>query len=192
LSRPGRPAVAVLGGGASGALAATALLERSGADVIVVEPRPRLGRGVAYSTPDPQHRLNVPAGSMSAYPDDPDHLLRWLSGRGGDEGTPLSFPRRSTYGVYLAETLRDAGERRPGRLTHLRDSATALRPSAGGWDVVLHSGASFHADAAVLAVGAAPSRPAADWQRGLHGDPRYIEDPWADDAITRMPDGPIL
>jgi uncharacterized NAD(P)/FAD-binding protein YdhS len=82
LSGRRRPVVAILGGGASGSLAATALLERSDADVIVVEPRPRLGRGVAYSTPDPQHRLNVPAGSMSAYPDDPDHSAAMALGPG--------------------------------------------------------------------------------------------------------------
>lgn len=190
--RQGRPVVAVLGGGASGTLAATALLERSAADVVVVEPRPRLGRGVAYSTPDPQHRLNVPAGSMSAYPNDPDHLLRWLSDRGGDEGTPLSFPRRSAYGVYLAETLRDASERRTGRLAHLRDSAATLRRTEDGWTVVLESGASFRADAAVLAVGGAPGRPAAEWEQRLRGDHRYVEDPWAEDAVTRLPDAPIL
>ena len=53
--------VVVVGGGASGALAATQLLRGGGAglEVTVLEPRPELGLGAAFSTRDPWHRLNV-------------------------------------------------------------------------------------------------------------------------------------
>jgi predicted metal-dependent enzyme (double-stranded beta helix superfamily) len=48
------------GGGASGTLVALATLRAiPNAAVTVVEPRSQLGRGLAYSTPDPRHRLNV-------------------------------------------------------------------------------------------------------------------------------------
>ena len=49
--------VTVIGGGASGALAAHQLLRQAPAPVrvIVVEPRAELGRGVAYGTKDPRH-----------------------------------------------------------------------------------------------------------------------------------------
>ena len=45
--------------------------------VDVVEPRPELGQGIAFGTPEPWHRLNVPAIVMSAFPDEPDHFTRW-------------------------------------------------------------------------------------------------------------------
>src|SRR2546429_5590479 len=71
-----RPTVAVVGGGASGTLAAIHLLRRpEPLRLVVVEEGRRLGRGVAYGTTGDEHLLNVPAAGMSAYPDDPGHFL---------------------------------------------------------------------------------------------------------------------
>src|SRR5690606_14974292 len=53
------PAVAIVGGGASGALLAAQLLRQdhpAGARVILIERRFEVGRGVAYSTTHPDHR----------------------------------------------------------------------------------------------------------------------------------------
>ena len=59
--------VVVVGGGASGTLAALHLIRQAsgiGAPLAlhIVEPD-QLGRGVAYSTGNLRHRLNVPAGT---------------------------------------------------------------------------------------------------------------------------------
>lgn len=44
--------IAIIGGGCSGVLAAISLLrEAPDEDLIVIEPREDLGRGMAYSTP---------------------------------------------------------------------------------------------------------------------------------------------
>lgn len=86
------PAVAIVGCGASGALLAMALLRETRKRPLrltIVEPRHRLGRGVAYSTPDPLHLLNVPADSMSAIESDPTHFLRWAQAR-----RPAALARR--------------------------------------------------------------------------------------------------
>src|SRR4051794_7208929 len=79
-----RPLVAVVGAGAAGSLVAIHLadrLARTGAapfDLLLVDPDARLGRGVAYSTADPRHLLNVPAQGMSALPGRPTHFLDWV------------------------------------------------------------------------------------------------------------------
>lgn len=59
--------VVIVGGGAAGALVALHLLRdtKNITEVTVVEPRERLAEGVAYSTVDAAHLLNVPAGGMS-------------------------------------------------------------------------------------------------------------------------------
>ena len=71
--------IAIIGGGVSGSLTAYhLLLQEVGARVIVIDPRPELGLGLAYSTPSLRDLLNVPAGKISALPHQPDHFLLWL------------------------------------------------------------------------------------------------------------------
>src|SRR5882757_6544918 len=86
--------VAVIGGGAAGALAALHLLDAATPrEVVVVEPARELGFGLAYRTRHPLHLLNVPAGRMSAFPERPDDFVAWLGGNGAD--TAAAFvPRR--------------------------------------------------------------------------------------------------
>jgi uncharacterized NAD(P)/FAD-binding protein YdhS len=89
--------VAVVGGGASGALVA-AHFRRAGG------PRQRLAlietgrrfRGVAYGTTFPGHLLNVPASRMSAFPDEPGHFAAWLSRRVRN-AEPGTFAPRMLY-----------------------------------------------------------------------------------------------
>jgi uncharacterized NAD(P)/FAD-binding protein YdhS len=42
---------------------------------------------------------------MSAFPDDPDHFWRWLSGRGHTGGDRFCFAPRAAYGHYLASLV---------------------------------------------------------------------------------------
>ena len=71
--------IAIIGGGVSGALTAFHLVRQEAqARVILIDQRPDLGLGLAYSTPSLRHLLNVPAGKISALPDQPDHFLNWL------------------------------------------------------------------------------------------------------------------
>jgi quercetin dioxygenase-like cupin family protein len=100
--------IAIIGGGASGALAALHLaraLPVGLAEIIVIEPAEEIGRGLAYSTDDPGHLLNVRAANMSAFADQPDHLFQWLRTKGscGAGLTPLCFIPRSMYGAYIAD-----------------------------------------------------------------------------------------
>ena len=73
-SKARRPVVAIIGGGVSGAATAfhLARADQSPAPkIIVFEPRDGLGRGLAYDTAEPAHRINVPAARMSLLTDEP-------------------------------------------------------------------------------------------------------------------------
>lgn len=76
--------VAIIGGGASGALVAAHLLRgaSSPSRIALIERDGRKGEGIAYSTGSECHLLNVPARSMSAFEDDPEHFVRWLATQG--------------------------------------------------------------------------------------------------------------
>ncbi len=99
--------VAIVGGGASGVLTAVHLLGRTtdpGLRVTVYEGSGRVARGIAYGTDDDRHLLNVRARDMSAFPDDPGHLLAWLA-RTGRAVDPDQFLPRTEYSRYLADAL---------------------------------------------------------------------------------------
>lgn len=147
--------VIIVGGGASGVLLAVQLLRDRNAPVRVtlVESAPRLGHGMAYSTDNPEHILNVPAKGMSAFPDDPDHFYRWLSAIDANV-QPDSFPPRARYGHYLSQLLAslDADSERP-RLHLVNARAQKIEETARGVDVQLDDGTSLVGHVAVLAVG---------------------------------------
>ena len=120
--------IAVIGGGATGALAAAHLIRRFGAgrvEVSVIDPAPSIGRGLAYSTRDPRHLLNVRVANMSAFANEPEHLLNWLRRRSGeDTPTPFCFISRNTYGDYVSDVARQALD--SGAVRHIRDLAVDL------------------------------------------------------------------
>ena len=148
--------VTIIGGGASGVLLAAHLLRDPDADVRVtlVERSGQIGLGLAYSTNQPDHKLNVPARNMSAFADDPEHFWRWLQGSDfpAANGSWVFAPRRR-YGAYLEHVLREAAESRPGRLLVVSDEAVAVRETANGVETQLSSGKSLVSVNSVLALG---------------------------------------
>src|SRR5258705_8400298 len=108
--------VAVIGAGAAGALTAARLLDASALRVVLIDPAPATARGVAYSTPDGRHLLNVPAAGMSALPDQPDDFVRWLRAGVDAEIKPSTFVARARYGDYLADHLAASAAHSAGSL----------------------------------------------------------------------------
>ena len=108
--------ITIVGGGAGGASLAIQLVRRSPAPlaITIVEPRERVGPGLAYSRSDPDHRLNAPTGTHSIDPIDADHFTRWCESNRVFERDPearlpngVAFVRRGEFGDYVAATLRE-------------------------------------------------------------------------------------
>ncbi len=148
-----RRSIVIIGGGASGVLLAAHLLrEPSDIRVTLIERRPQLGRGVAYSAQQQDHVLNVPASGMSAFADDPDHFWNWLRQRDlVPDGQRFVFVPRKFYGQYLADVVTEAA--RTGGLTILNATAVDLRSAGSGVEITLENGSSVAGHCAVLAVG---------------------------------------
>jgi uncharacterized NAD(P)/FAD-binding protein YdhS len=187
---PGQVAImqiAIVGGGATGALAALHVTQALGSstEIIVIEPAAEVGRGVAYATDDPSHLLNVRVGNMSAFPDQPEHLLEWLRSERPETGcdvTPFCFIPRGVYGAYLADLVRRIGD--SGILSHVRDRCVDLTEDADKVVLKLESGATLVADFAILATGN-------DSKRGLAGIPTLK--PWSKRALSKVEgDGSVL
>ncbi|MGD0381458.1 MAG: FAD/NAD(P)-binding protein [Acidimicrobiales bacterium] len=180
---PTRPdVVAVIGGGASGVLAAVHLQRaaREPVRVVIVEPRAELGRGIAYGTTDPGHLLNVRAGCLSALPEEPGHFTAWA--RRHTDADTTSFLPRTWYGEYLRSLLEP--------VEHVPARAEDLTPVGAGVQIALSDGTRRNVDRVVLAPGSPP--PAWPEPLGGNGD-RWIGDPWAPGALAEIPPGaPVL
>jgi uncharacterized NAD(P)/FAD-binding protein YdhS len=183
--------VAIVGGGAGGTLVAIQLLRqaRPPLSITLVEPGERLGRGVAYSTREPEHLLNVPAGKLSALPDAPDHFARWAR-------SPASaFVARGRYGDYLDDTLREAATRaaRDVSFEIRRDTAISAAAGHGRVRLSLASGEQLDAGIAVLALGNLPGADLAVDDGGLYATGRYARSPFLPGALDGIdPDAPVV
>lgn len=183
--------VVIVGAGASGSLLAGHLLRGNGLGrIVLVERRGTFGPGVAYSTREATHLLNVPAGGMSAVHDQPNHLVDWLKGAAMPANAE-SFVPRSTYGVYLRSVLDDAERSSDRSLTRVNGTAVGIRIGPESAEVELEELAPIRARSVVLALG---NSPPADLPF-MEGVPawRYVADPWDASGLNRIaPEDPVL
>jgi uncharacterized NAD(P)/FAD-binding protein YdhS len=174
--------VAILGGGASGALVATQLLSRlgEGDEVILIHRNTTLCFGIAYGTGDLAHRLNVRGQGMSAFPDRPNHFVDWLVEKevGESERLKEAFVARRIYGEYLQSVLDDAIQNSPASLKIVVDEAVGLEMDGTSKRVTLGSGENFLATHAVLAIGHLSAK-FPPILRPLEQNPRFVRTPWA-------------
>lgn len=188
------PRILIVGAGFSGALLATHLLRRTSARVTLLDRSGVFGRGAAYAAMGDVRQLNVRSGRMSAFDDDPDHFVRWLSRRIPDQADPNGFASRSAYGAYVSDIVREAGAEHPGRLLRRAAEVVALTPGPGCFRVRTQDGRESRADMVVLALGNfPPSSP--DQISGYRDFPRYVENPAAPgqlDLIGRNDDVAVL
>lgn len=187
--RSGMAIVTIIGGGFSGAMTAHHVLRVGSPAVTVrlVERTGRFGPGLPYRTRDPRHLLNVPAGNMSALPDDPDHFVHFLR-RSTPRVGPGAFVARGTYGDYLEQLVSDMRERFRGRLDLVSGEAVSIAegPDSCRYDIALSDGRKLASDGVVLAFGhsLAPLRGLPREGRGAV--PALVENPWEDGALDRL------
>jgi len=197
------PRVAVIGGGFCGAFFAAQLARHSEHPVTisVIEPRAMLGGGVAYSTPDPAHRINVPASRMILFPDEPNDFDDWFRSGGELAADPealwqdgSAYPRRAAFGRYVAQLVASRHNLRQGvSIEHVRDSAQSVRRNASGYTIQLAQGGQINADIVVLATSHPPPNPPGQITSQLGGDPGLIANPWRPGALEGIaPDEDIL
>ncbi len=189
-----RPRIVVIGGGFSGAFCAAELAEKSPVPVAitVVEPRPVLGAGVAYSATDPAHRVNVPATRMTIFPENPADFDHWVRQNGVLEEDPEAiwdghaYPRREIFGRYMSALVAKRSAARAGvTITHVQDNAVSVIGRCPGYSVALDQGGKLAADFVVISTShPAPAPPPIIASLTPH--PSIIANPWAPDALAAI------
>lgn len=180
----------IIGCGAAGTLVAANLLRFGKREsVVIVEKTGEFGPGLAYSTADDLHLLNVPAATLSAFSTEPNDFLDWA--REQDPGVePGDFLPRRIYGEYLRGILAAAekeGIKRGNRLTRITDEVVSIEPADSGELVHMRSGEALECDDAVLAIGGTPPlRP-----EFFPQDDRIFDSPWQEGALEPV-EGTVL
>jgi uncharacterized NAD(P)/FAD-binding protein YdhS/glyoxylase-like metal-dependent hydrolase (beta-lactamase superfamily II) len=164
------PTIAIIGGGFSGSLIATHLLRNATQPLKIklIERNGEFGKGIAYSTKENTDLLNVPAGKMSAFPDDADHLLRWLESNSTTLQHLLpprishdTFIPRQVYGLYIQSVLTEAQNSCTNHiyLEKLNHEAISMEKTNQGVLISLNNNQHFPADKVILAIGNSLSNP---------------------------------
>lgn len=191
------PTIAIIGGGLSGTLVAIYLLKTAThpLQIKLIERRAQLGAGIAYSTQQDCHLLNVPANKISAFAADPDHFLRWLH-RCVDRSLPAAaFVPRKHYGHYVLSLLQQAAiDASPQvQFEQITDEAVSIRPNGNRLAIVLRYGDRQLADQIVLAVGNPLPGTPAFVTPCFYQSPRYIASAWSNQALSSLePDAAVL
>lgn len=184
MSNDRRLTYGIVGGGFTGTMLAVHLIEQSSVPVriLLFDRAAAFGSGVAYSTPNAKHLLNVRVTNMSAYDSRPEHFVEWLEGNPASTADEVrgAFVSRGLYGRYLRSTLSACLDAHPAS-SMLGVDAEVVRLTAGPQTVELQTsdGTRHRVDRAALCVGnfppALPVRP----ETGAAGEAQYIANPWS-------------
>ena len=175
--------IAIIGAGVSGTLTALHLIQqRTPANVILIDQRPDFGLGLAYSTPSLCHLLNVPAGKISALPDQPHHFLDWLRKNDYPAATQETFAPRAVFGRYIQSLLATKSGIQQEIAT-----VTDLRPYKAGAVLTLDNGCELRADLVVLAMGNFDPAPLPGITHAALESGLYRHNAWSSETYEGLP-----
>lgn len=210
----GQLRIAIVGMGATGVAAFVHLVRalarrrigRGGSEAVTVhcfESSDKLGHGLAYSTQQDCHRLNMRAATMSLFPEHPGDFVEWLSTSNAaraperssddfscDTSKPWSsahqqyVPRRK-FGEYLNVRLRESVEqaRHCGiKVVHHRAPVHAL-DQLGNKYWVTTPDARTECDTALLCLGYLPRRATEPFEQSAH----FIPNPFDTARLDQIP-----
>jgi uncharacterized NAD(P)/FAD-binding protein YdhS len=163
----------VVGGGFTGAAAAIACLARLDQPfrLVVVEPSPSLGRGVAYGAHHPLHLLNVRTRDLSIRAGQPGDFLNWAfrqldqgeNHAGLHDGLAHTFLPRQLFGEYVRQRFFEAVEARADvELKLVNAVATSCSVEGGRYRVHFDRAEPVAADIVLLATAYGLQSPSGD------------------------------
>lgn len=174
--------VAIIGGGFSGTALAIQLARHASTPlrITLLEPRDVPGLGIAYSTTEPTHRINVPASRMQLPDTEAGDFDQWYRQQQAFQEDIAAcsqdgslWPQRGHFGRYVNQRLKEAVHR-PGIIfTHIHEQAVDLVEGT----IITASGLQVVADLVVLAVSHPPPALPAPLA-GLANHPSIVANPW--------------
>lgn len=185
--------IGIIGGGFTGSMTAVHLIEKSTqpCEIILINKRESLNKGLAYNPYSNKHLLNVVAGKMSAFPDKPDHFLNWVMERNevihmNKTLLANSFLPRQLYGEYLCHIWEEAVKRAEAkqlRVTVIDAVVVDLDVAENAVSVQLDTDLNVNVDACVVATGNHIPRNPAIRNMNFYTSPNYFQNPWKMESV---------
>lgn len=195
--------IAIIGGGFTGTMAAVQLIEHAVGpiEIILINEKGSFNRGIAYNPYSEKHLLNVIAGKMSAYPDQPSHFLDWVMEQPqfiSKDRTLISnaFLPRTIYGDYLVaiwQKALDIAASKNIKIQVIHDSVTDLRPCDSTVTITLYSNGTLEADDCVISAGNNIPRNPKIKNSSFYNSKNYFQNPWKKASVESIDsDLPVL
>lgn len=181
--------IAIIGAGLSGRLLALNLLRQAptAASILMIDRSNAGAMGPAYSDEADYLLLNVPAGRMGAFSDDPEHFLKWARERGMHAG-PWDFLPRRLYRDYVLDLLHEAQQAQTSGASfeHVRGEVMAIEIDQGGVTIHTEGEVTIVVDKAALALGNFLPRHPDIENPTAFDSARYVQNPWVSGVLSRL------
>jgi len=195
--------IGIIGGGFSGTMTAVQLIEKSTTpcEIILINERETLNKGVAYNSYSDKHLLNVITGKMSAYPDNSDHFLDWVMQKDefkNKDKTLIanSFLPRCIYGKYLCaiwEKAKKNAKLKQIKITIIDSFVVDLDVSEEAVFLWLDNNQKMNIDDCVITTGNHIPRNPKIKNMGFYNSPKYFQNPWKVESVKDINDNlPVL
>jgi uncharacterized NAD(P)/FAD-binding protein YdhS len=196
--------IVIIGGGAAGVSVLAQLTKKytenkqEDVKIIVIEKNDNVGPGLAYSTEDNSHIINLSAENMSPIPGDPKHFIKWLQSKESKwkllfpdfDIQKCSFPPRALFGMYLidlAKTTQERAQENGIKITFMKGEVVDI-------DEKINKNTKFEislvddsikviADQVILCIGHLPPT---DYKE-LISKPGYFHSPWPTKQLSHIP-----
>ncbi len=158
--------------------------------ITILDRAGKFGKGIAYSTTDRAHLLNVPAGNMYAIPNQQEHFVNWLKENGHFQ-PEISFYPRALYGEYISSILANAVEKANTKNIEVQlitEEATRIE-KLDDEKFTIHTGTDlrWETDVVVFALGNFPPGSFTQLFPNLKSNPRYITKFWTNPVFSFIP-----
>ena len=190
------PVMAIIGGGFCGMAVCVQLIRQATTPLIIkwIQDGKQPGRGIAYSSYNPNHLLNVAAGRMSLFPDEPDHFCHWLLSRKEyqefqNQDLPSLFIPRVIYGHYLEDTLHQHLQKKEShvQVECIFDEAVDIDFHQDHAVITLKQGEPVEAGSVILATGNEPPADPIIQNRAFYDHQTgYFRNPWTSDSVVNV------
>ncbi len=191
------PVITIVGGGFCGCNILIQLIKQSGIPIhiVLVNKEYPVSKGLAFSSYNSEHVLNVPAAKMSAVADDPDNFLDWIRSKPeyskySGEDLNGNFLPRNIYGHYLEDLFNTSIRNLPDNITLeiINDEVVDIIPFDSRSKVILKNNKSIEADRIVLALGNFNPDNLKINNKIFYDSKKYFQNPWQENAVEGISD----